>query len=350
MDYAGLGERNSYPVDRPLTAAERATHYQQEDTSGVEPNDFLSVIRLNSTFIELVDRWYPVRGFWAWMALFSGIFCAAMCILVTYYFFISPPKLATIGPVEQAMGAGLILFFATIVTFGVAYPFKWEFLRWTHYPIRLNRKTRKVHVFRQNGTILTVPWDGLYIVRGEAKNPIAGTTYDLRAHVLDADGETVRESFSLGYTIPGDQKSIDKFWAFLQPYMEAADGVEQTHRLLKKHKFLLPLDGRKEGWRWSVMRSFMMLAHWRWLQLLLCVPFGLNAVGRMLAMWTSKQPKWPAEVESANVFDPEDTYQLDWHQNPPLNFWEFYWPLICTILGVGAFVGIIGWMLSTLWR
>jgi len=212
--------------------------------------------------------------------------------------------------------------------------------------MRLNRKTRQVHVFRQNGTVLTVSWDDLYFVRGEAKSPMVGTTYDLRAHVLDDDGETVRESFSLGYTWPGTQESMDKFWAFVQPYMEAPDGVARTYQHLKgadgRDALLLPLDGRKEGWRWSIARSFAPGGHWPWAQFLMCIPLGLNAVGRIFAMWTSKQPEWPPEVEQANQVDPEDPYVLTWRDNAPLGWWDLYWPLICTILGVGIFFGVIG--------
>lgn len=95
----------------------------------------------------------------------------------------------------------------------------------------------------------SVPWDSLFITLGQAHNPITSTTYDLRAHILDSDGETVKESFTLGYpNIVSKPVSIDKFWAFLQPYMEAPDGVERTYKHLKeKTGYLLPIDGRKEG-------------------------------------------------------------------------------------------------------
>jgi len=348
MDFAGrdIGKLR-YPVGRVLTPGERCMRYDQAAASAAPPMDFLSVIKFNSTYMDLVDRWYPITGFSVWVGFavtLGGLLGASVSVAG---FFLAPES------AEQSALWFTLLVLAPLnlgIAAAGAFMIRTESWRWTHYPMRLNRKTRHVHVFRQNGTVLTVPWDDLYIVRGEAKSPMAGTTYDLRAHVLDADRETVRESFSLGYTWPCTEESMDKFWAFLQPYMEAPDGVERTFRHLKgadgKSARLLPLDGRKEGWRWSIARTFAPGGHWPWAQLLMCIPLGLNAVGRMFAMWTSKQPEWPAEIEHANRIEPDDPYVLTWRDNAPLGWWDLYWPLICTFLGAGIFFGVIGSILA----
>ncbi|NRB54799.1 MAG: hypothetical protein HRU39_02285 [Salinicola sp.] len=349
MDYSGFGSRGKFHTNRLLTDAERLACYQQKDAKHAQPMDFLSVIKLNSNYIDLVDRWYPVRGFWAWLSVMLG--CGSLVVsgalLYAIIFPLDDPMIA--GLVAKMLFALLSLMFFLFAWFGAWYAFKAECLGYTHYPIRLNRNTRKVHFFRQNGTVLTVPWDSLFLTLGQSKSPLVGTTYDLRAHVLDDDGETVRESFSLGYTFPGKPESMNKFWAFLQPYMEAEDGVERTHQELKK-SLLMPVDGRREGWRWSVFRTFAPGLHYPWTMLLLCIPLGLNAVGRMLAMNTSKIPQWPEEVERANPEEPDDPYRLTWRDNGPLGWWELYWPLLCTVIGVGAFVGALGWIVSGLWR
>ena len=347
MDFAGrdIGKLR-YPVGRPITAEERSTHYKRPPGSDVPPMDFLSVIKLNSTYMELVDRWYPVTGFSVWFGFsvaFTGLLGVAVCLSGFY--------VAPAGSDASALWFMLLVLVPMLLGIVVAGVLivRTESWRWTHYPMRLNRKTRQVHVFRQNGTVLTVPWDDLYIVRGEAKSPMAGTTYDLRAHVLDDDGKTVLESFTLGYSFPGTEASPDKFWAFLQPYMEAPDGVQRTHAHLKDG-LLMPLDGRKEGWRWSIIRTFAPGWPYPWTMPLLCIPLGLNAVGRMFAMWTSRQPVWPPEIEQANQVDPDDPYALTWRDNGPLGWWEFYLPLLCTILGVGISVGVIGSILAKFWE
>lgn len=346
MDYEGRDFRNiRYPVDRPLTDEERAHQYRQQVAGEGPPMDFLSVIKLNGSYIELVDRWYPITGFSVWFGACVAFVGLLITFVVSWAFFFAPIQ-------DEPIARWLLLLILGPVSLGLAvlggFIVRTECGRWTHYPMRLNRKTRQVYVFRQNGTVLTVSWDELFIALGKANNPMVGTTYDLRAHVLDANGETVRESFSLGYAFLGNERSIGKFWAFLQPYMEAPDGVERTHHHLKEGGFLAPIDGRKEGWRWSIARSFMLAAHWPWLQFLGSPFLGLNAVGRMFAMATSKQPAWPAEIEAANTVEPGDPYQLTWRDNDSLGWWELWYPLICTVLGVGIFVGVFVAMFLTI--
>ncbi|WP_444984665.1 DUF6708 domain-containing protein [Halomonas mongoliensis] len=351
MDYAGLDYRNiRFPVDRPLTEAERAVRYQQKKARSAPPMDFLSVIGFNSNYIDLVDRWYSIKGFNTWVGALVVLLSIGGCAGIYIALFFS----GRTAPLEMVDWIGLSfltpLFLAMI--WGGWWLIRTECGRWTHYPMRLNRRTRQVHVFRQDGSVLTVPWDSLFLTLGKEKSPLSGTTYDLRAHVLDADGETVRESFSLGYPSPlGNADSIDKFWAFLQPYMEAEDGVERTWRYLKDDAgYLVPVDGRKEGWRWSIVRSFMLGAHWPYLQLVFAPFLGLNTIGRMFAMWTSKVPQWPEEVERENPVEVDDSYVLTWRDNGPIGWWELYWPLICTVIGVGGYVGVIVWVVSGLWR
>ncbi|WP_302142217.1 DUF6708 domain-containing protein [Halomonas alkalicola] len=350
MDYAGLDYRNiRFPVDRPLSEAERAVRYQQKKASNAPPMDFLSVIEFNSNYIDLVDRWYAIKGFNTWFGMFVSVFGMAGAGVIIWAFFWAPVT-------EQREALWFMMIVLLPLALGLIWGGWWlirtECGRWTHYPMRLNRKTRQAYFFRQDGSVLTVPWDSLFLTLGKEKSPLSGTTYDLRAHVLDADGETVRESFSLGYPSPlGNAESIDKFWAFLQPYMEAEDGVERTWRYLKDDAgYLVPVDGRKEGWRWSIVRSFMLGAHWPYLQLVFAPFLGLNAIGRMFAMWTSKVPKWPEEVERENPVEVDDPYVLTWRDNGPIGWWELYWPLICTVIGVGGFLGVIVWIVSDLWR
>jgi len=346
MDYAGLGKRNHFAVNRPLNEAERAARYDQKKSNDATPMDFLSVVKFNSHYMDLVDRWYPIRGFWAWLSIITGSLSliGASALIYAIFFPLGDPMISETG-------SAFFLFFLAITLLlfawlGAWYAFKVECLGYTHYPIRLNRKTRQVHFFRQNGTVLTVPWDSLFLTLGESNSPLAGTTYDLRAHILDEDGETVCESFSLGYpSILGNAESIDKFWAFLQPYMQAEDGVERTWSHLKENTgYLVPMDNRKEGWRWSIVQNYAWTGHWPWLQFIGSPVLGLNAIGRMLAMSTSKVPQWPEDVERASQPEADDPYILTWRDNGPLGWWEFYWPLICTVIGVGAFVGLIGWM------
>lgn len=341
MDYAGRNFwKFRYTTNRPLTEEERALRFNQDTVRDAPPMDFLSVIKLNSNYIEIVDRWYPITGFQTWLGAAALLIALAVEAAVVWAFFYAPlgstterwAFLAILTPMTAALAVVAVLVVRV------------EAFRWTHYPMRLNRKTRQVHVFRQDGTVLTVPWSALFITLGIAHAPLTGTTYDLRAHVLDADAVTVRESFSLGYAFPSTAESMDRFWAFLQPYMEAPDGVERTFRHLKQTGYLMPIDGRKEGWRWSIARAYAFAGHWPWLQMLGAPFLGLMTLGRMFAMWTSKVPRWPEDVERASEVGIDDPYVLTWRDNAPLGWWELWYPLICTVLGVGTFIGVIAWV------
>ncbi|WP_284337934.1 DUF6708 domain-containing protein [Comamonas sp. NoAH] len=341
MDYAGLDYRNiRFPVNRPLTEEEKEGRFEQNKKVNALAMDFMSVISFNSNYIDLVDRWYRVKGFNVWVggAVFAGGLVLDLLLFYASYTFINDPNL---NPLNWIL---VIVFFivSLFIIWGGWWLIRTESWKWTHYPIRINRKTRQVYFFRQDGTVCTASWDDLYLVLGTAKSPLTDTTYDLRAHVMDESGTLVKESFTIGYPSPvAEADAIDNFWAFLQPYMEASDGVEKAYSNLKENSYILPLDGRKEGWRWSIFSSFSVAAPWPWLQLIASPAFGLNVLGRMFAMWTSKLPQWPDEVAAQNPVDANDPYILTWKENVSLGWRDLWWPLICTLVGLAAFVALI---------
>ena len=74
MDYAGIDARNlRFAVNRPLTAAEENQRLDVSASVGVPARSGLSVIRFSSTCLELVDRWYPVKGFNVWLSVMGAL-------------------------------------------------------------------------------------------------------------------------------------------------------------------------------------------------------------------------------------------------------------------------------------
>lgn len=343
MDYAGLDYRNlRYPVDRTLTASEQENRFDPKRPSGFDPSDYLSVIRLNSTLLELVDRWYHIKGFNVWLGSVIAVLSLCLFGAIVWAFFYAPAEAG-----EEWVLWVLLLLLGPVTLFlawGGIWLVRTEAFRFSHYPIRLNRVTRQVHVFRQNGTVLTTPWSSLHVVVGESSTPPLGATHDLRAHVLAEDGTTVKESFSLGYTWPAKPDSMSRFWEFIRRYMEEPDGVNRTHDQVE---FCLPVHDRKEGFAFGVMRTFAPGGHWPILQLLFSIPFSLNALGRWAAMSTSRIPRWPAEVEAVNVVAADDPYRKDWRKNPVPNFREKGWPLICCLIGWAAIAFVVWWLFTT---
>src|SRR5690606_2804043 len=131
--------------------------------------------------------------------------------------------------------------------------FRLEAFRWTHYPIRLNRKTRQMHAFRQDGSVLTVAWDDLFLHTGRSHPPLAGEELDVRAHVLDADGETVRETVTLGYVYLGGPRAEMQLWEYLRRYMEEPEGPRDC---AERTKYRNPVGERREGIVYGLVRTF----------------------------------------------------------------------------------------------
>ncbi|MCZ3114732.1 hypothetical protein NYZ21_20055, partial [Acinetobacter baumannii] len=67
MDFTGLVRR--YRVNRPIDDDERAHRLRQGQRLQVEPHDQLCVIKINSSYLDSVDRYYDSRGALTLMAL-----------------------------------------------------------------------------------------------------------------------------------------------------------------------------------------------------------------------------------------------------------------------------------------
>jgi hypothetical protein len=345
MDYAGFGKRNAYKVDRPLTEQEEKSHFDQKKVPfGIEPNHYLSVIKFNSTYLELVDRWYKVRGFWAFMVMLFGPIAALGAIVIAWMVLNLPPDS------ENAWMIWLMALFCFPLViaglwYGVWYAARLEFFSWTHFPLRFNRKTRQVHVFQQDGSVLSVPWDNLYICVGENDGPPMGKTHDLRAHLMHDDKKTVKNSFSLGYAYAGKDDAVIKLWSFIQRYMEAPEGVSAT---LSDVEYCLPIDGRRESILNSIFIAFSIAFNYPFLQLLFSFAWTSIAVGRIVMMKTCKQPVWPSDIEAVNLVADHDIYQRDWRNNSSLEPFQQYWPIFCFVVGLACWILIAYWFCVSL--
>ncbi|RQS18427.1 hypothetical protein DIE06_14175, partial [Burkholderia sp. Bp8998] len=185
MDYTGLYAKK-YRVNRKLTDEERSNQFHQHMRIDISPFYNISVVEMNSMYLECVDRWFIYRGAMAAVCLI-GI------VVPIYSFFI---------PLILNVGVDLV---ALLIFFGLSAPYWmlmiWLLLKeaflWTHFPIRFNYKNRMVYVFRRNGTVLKAKWDDIFFTLGRCERMAGRQNWDIRGHILDKDGETVRETFAL---------------------------------------------------------------------------------------------------------------------------------------------------------
>ncbi|MBP0711864.1 DUF6708 domain-containing protein [Burkholderia sola] len=298
MDYTGLYAKK-YRVNRKLTDEERSNQFRQKMRIDILPFYNISVVKINSTYLEYVDRWFIYRG--AMTAV-----CLIGVMVPIYSFFI--PLILTVG----------VEFLGLLIFLGVSIPYWmlmiWLLLKesfsWTHFPIRFNYKNRMVYVFRRNGTVMEAKWDDIFFTLGRCERMAGWQNWDVRAHVLDMDGETVRETFAL----PGDTMLVDQLkhgWEFIRRYME--EGPASVYRDVY---WCHDIAKRREKYKVGLRYMFFSLNGQPIGQILLSPVFFVGSLGRWFAMRTSKIPEWPTEIEAACQVDFFDPYLRDASRNP----------------------------------
>lgn len=334
MDYTGLYLK--YPVNRALTEEERQRQLKQKERLDVEPAYQLSVIKVNSNYMELVDKYFAWKGFVSGALLaFIGLFGGGwLAMLISY---IIGGDMAAMEPVDFLLA---FLAMGVICIAGVAV-FTWLLLKesfaYTHYPVRLNRKTRMVHVFRVDGTVLSVPWDDVFFCLGSLRQG----NWEIQGHVLDADRKTVKETFCAFPQISGNKFERDLLkmhWEFIRRYME-----EGPQDAFQRTTICLPIADQRERVAFGFHRMHVEGTGNVITQLMAACMAIFILPGRWFSMQTSKIPKWPAEVEAVNQIEPGDRFARDasmnekWREMP-----DWLWLLISGVFWAATVYWVSG--------
>lgn len=316
MDYTGIGLPGTrYKLNRPLTDEERASQLKQKERLDVPLKSALCVIRMNSTYLESVDRYYAWRGvLFTFMSALFAVF--AVFYLATAYSIAN--QFVGYNSTDR-QGSLAFLGFASVVVLPllwfIARIILYESFSHTHFPIRLNRKTRKVYVFRPgrpSRPILVADWDKLFFTISRCNRGLSDVRpfLDIRGHVLAEDGVTVLDTFAFApFTMQADQ--LRGHWEFLRRYME--EGPAEPYAA---ERICLPIADQRESFRWSFNRFRLNFygANWLWFMFL---PIWLTCiVGRWLAARTCEVPVWPPEIEADCRVEPGDPYVRDAGMNP----------------------------------
>jgi hypothetical protein len=215
-----------------------------------------------------------------------------------------------------AFGAVTLVILALAV-WGLTWVLRKESFAYTHYPIRFDRKARMVHVFRPNGTTLSVPWDKVFFTIGSLPR---WSEWEVRGHVLKSDGVTVEETFPLSYigTFDPSSESFDPqrvapddylraHWEFIRRYME-----EGPQAVTGQVQFCMPISNKKETFANGIERICANIAHAPVLLYWMFWPFCmLISVARGFAMVTSKIPHFPSKIEASSPIEVDDPYAIE---------------------------------------
>ncbi|MCE1239545.1 MAG: hypothetical protein LWW83_06470 [Azonexaceae bacterium] len=298
----GMGPQG-FLVNRPLNEYEREHRFDIKKPASDKVHYDLSLIKLNSTFVECVDKWYSMRGF---VAMAGGVFSAVgvgVLGLLAY--------LAIFDQLSVVESLG-IAFFMGYLWFVTRF-FLSDAFTYTHYPIRFNRQNRQVYAFRRDGTVLKAGWDEFYWTIYNTPQAFGGGDLNVMGHLLEKDGVTVKESIGLSMVGAGRQgeEAVRVFFEFFRRYMEEGPGPV-LDALKPVPLIMLPgIDHEKESWFFGWEHLTGSLKGMPLLQLLLQPFFLPMSLFRWIVMRTSKIPQWPQWVEDECTIASDDPWVRD---------------------------------------
>jgi hypothetical protein len=301
---------------RPISKQEREWHLPIHERTAQEPHASMTVIRMNSSYLEVVDGMYANRGWMSAIGLWAlGLLTVTLCGFwwLTIFEKYLNPEWDRHDELEMlsVMVLVTIFFVALITLFAYGNRHLGEWFGYTHYPIRLNRKNGMVYIWRGDGTVLAAPWNKVHFTLYEAKK-VAGITWlGIKGLVLK-DSKTVEEAFWFGYT-SSERSYTLRYWEFLRRYME--DGPQAVINA-PGAEYCLPIADKRETLLqgWLALRSEdASVAAIKWFMTPFHVLFFIGRLGNRI---TSKVPLWPADVEAACRIEPADMYVRDSRCNP----------------------------------
>lgn len=287
-----------FKVNRLLDATEKRHHFDVRLPASNSPHYELSLVKMNSTYVESVDKWYSMRGA---VAAFSAVVMVVLCWAIGGWIYLTPP--------EEGLAAQWLLLLPIGLLGFASYAFTRDAFAYTHYPIRFNRKNRQVYVFRRNGTVLKAEWERIYWT-------IYSTGWGdlcVMGHLLENDLETVKESFALSVVTAGDVgvQDLRNHFEFFRRYMQ--DGPAQVLEAIKPTPLImLPgIDRQKESWAFGWERLTLNINGFPLAQLAFQVFFLPMSLFRWMVMRTSRIPQWPQWVEEECAIAADDPWVRD---------------------------------------
>lgn len=297
-----IGLYGPFKVNRPLTKEEKQSRFVQgkrRKTSGeAAVLDLDTVIRMNSSYLEIVDKFYPTKGF-------EAAFMMGFCIL--FLTFVIAIAITTIFNGGDLPSLFYVFFLCGGMVFYCMRFLLKDWFRKTHYPVRFNRKKQQVHVYQVSGEVITVPWGDIYFTTSKQR-----ISYCIVGHLLSEDKDTVLNTFSFGHV--GQRAELSLYWEFIRCYMEE-DCLEE---LAETVLYCPPIEKRREGYITGLQTLIKMDSRLEWIPTLLLLPLSLvESIARYIAMQTSRIPQWPQAVSDACAAEPDDPINIGAENNAP---------------------------------
>jgi len=281
------GWMREFPQGGFLSPQENASRFSPKVEQDVAPDERASLVHFNSTYVDLIDLRFRLRGMVSTtMVLLGtiGLFLLGFFLLFTLVI----PNLegdfwdwVMYAMVAVCVVGAPVLFWHTTL--------KYEFFTYVWYPTRFNRRNRMVYFFTggKEGAV-RVPWDDavFYIGRGTTQDFLR----DLRCSIVD--DRVVKRTFAVGHYFDDEQK-IKGIWEFVRRYME--NGPEAVVDSIDDRQMNLSV---KPSWRncylFVVASLGPAMLGARFVLMPLLLPLVLC---RWLVLKSCRMPVWPQWVE-----------------------------------------------------
>ncbi|PYE36476.1 DUF6708 domain-containing protein [Psychrobacter fozii] len=303
-----------------------------------------TVVQFNSTYLETTGRNERRRGDAVGWGLIIGFVGLSMTSLYGFL-------LADLINNFDVFILSIVVFFVVIIPifFGLLINvLSTELFTTWHYPIRFNRKTRKVYVRQYNRKVEVYNWDELTFFIAYISED-----RDIRAVTLDKDGETVTGMFALAFKNDVFDKSLISYFEFIRRYMEGDD--QQLKEVKEAIRYIYPIHKKRETPLMSFKRLILNEVHhdhenmeypertfeFQPVTLVILPLLVLRYVGRVISMLTSYRHRFSAAIQAECQIDPNDPYDLNKHL-PAGNLEQRHQPMWKTVVySVGITIATI---------
>lgn len=193
-------------------------------TMDVTPFHYFSVIKMNSTYLELCNRPYQFYGLISF--IFIGVISIPLLFLPSFVLIdiiidtVFKGNYFDISSVIFVMLGFSILNFVIYKT-GITLLKQKELKSYYYLPIRLNRKNKKVYVYQDTGEVKILDWEKLFVYVAPVDWLYGIRKYELRGAII-GQNDKVEYSFSFGgpSVEPSSVELCVSYWEFLKQYMQ----------------------------------------------------------------------------------------------------------------------------------
>ncbi|MGP5210122.1 MULTISPECIES: DUF6708 domain-containing protein [Psychrobacter] len=274
-----------------------------------------TVVQFNSTYLETTGRNERRRGDavgWGLALGFVGL-SVSNGIIFAIMRFITDFNIVYLSVCLILAFSMILLFFVPLINV-----LSTELLTTWHYPIRFNRKTRKVYVRQYNRKVEVYNWDELTFFIAYISED-----RDIRAVTFDKDGETVTGMFALAFQNNVIDQSLISYFEFIRRYMEGDD--QQLKEVKEAIRYIYPIHKKRETPLMSFKRLILNVLYYSHenieypertfrfypVTLVILPLLALRYVGRVISMLTSYRHRFSRQIEAECQIDPNDPYDLN---------------------------------------